>query len=89
MQAAVCRDSKGKIVKAISQVSPHCDPTFGEALVARLATSLAASLQLKFFSFVGDSKIIIAALTSPFITLDWHIEFVIANTLSMLPTASL
>ena len=42
VQAAVCRDSKGKIVKAIAQVNPPCDPTFGEALAARLAASLVA-----------------------------------------------
>jgi hypothetical protein len=88
VQAAICRDSKGKIVKAISQVNPPCDPTFGEALATRLATSLAASLQLKSFSLEGDSKIVIAALTSPSITSDWHIDSVIANTLSLLTTAS-
>jgi hypothetical protein len=34
VQAAVCRDSSGKIVKAISQTNPPCDPTYGEALAA-------------------------------------------------------
>jgi hypothetical protein len=80
VQAAMCRDSKGKIVKAISQVNPPRDPTFGETLATRLAASLAASSQLKSFSLEGDSKIIIAALTSPSITLDWHIDSVISNT---------
>jgi hypothetical protein len=47
MQAAICRDSKGKIVKAISQTNPPCDPNFGEALAAWLAASLIAYLKLK------------------------------------------
>jgi hypothetical protein len=49
----------------------------------------ACSLQLKFFSLEGDSKIVIAALTTPSITIDWHIDTVIANTLALLPTAFL
>jgi hypothetical protein len=51
--------------------------------------NLLASLQLKFFSLEGDSKIVIAALTTPSITIDWHIDTVIANTLALLPTAFL
>jgi hypothetical protein len=46
-QAAVCRDSKGRIIKAISQISPPCDPKLGEALAALLAANLAVSLKLK------------------------------------------
>jgi hypothetical protein len=71
--------------KAISQTNPPCDPNFGEALVAQLAASLAASLNLQKFSLEGDSLVVIAALNNPSITLDWHIESVIANTLSILP----
>ena len=89
MQAAVCRDSSGKIVKAISQVNPPCYPTFGEALAARLVASMVALLQLKFFSLEGDPKIVIVSLTSLSITIDWHIDSVIANTLALLPTVSL
>jgi hypothetical protein len=44
MQAAMCRDSTGKIVKAISQINPPCDLTYGEALAAQLVASLVASL---------------------------------------------
>jgi hypothetical protein len=47
MQAAVCRDSKGQIVKALSQINPPCDSKFGEALATQLAASLAAQ---NFFS---------------------------------------
>ena len=70
MQAVVCRDSKGKIGKAIALTNPLCDPTYGEALVARHAASLAIFLKLTNFSLEGDSKIVIAALNSPSITLD-------------------
>jgi hypothetical protein len=43
-QAAIFRDSKGHIVKAISQINPHCDSSFGEALATQLAASLTALL---------------------------------------------
>jgi hypothetical protein len=89
VQAAVCRDSTGKIIKALSQTNPPCDPNFGEALAAQLVASLAASLHMKNFSLEGDSTLVISALNNPTITLDWHIESVIANTLSMLPASSL
>ena len=89
MQAAVCRDFKGKIIKAIAQTNPYCDPTFGEALAARLAASLAAFLKLTKFSLEGDSKIVIDALKTPSITVDWHIETVIANALSLISSSSL
>jgi hypothetical protein len=66
VQAAVCRNSKGKIVKAFSQVRPPCDPTFGEALAA----GRAASLKLKNFFLDGDSSIVISSLQQPAIVLD-------------------
>jgi hypothetical protein len=89
LQAVVCRDSKGKIIKAIAQANPPCDPTFGVALAAWLAASIAASLKLTKFSLEGDSKILIDALKTPSITVDWHIETVIANTLSLISSSSL
>jgi hypothetical protein len=89
VQAAVCKDSKGKIVKAISQTNPPCDPNFGEALATQLAASLTASLQLKNFSLEGDSVVVILALNNQSITFDWHIEYVIANALSIIPISSL
>jgi hypothetical protein len=89
VQAAVCRDSKGKIIKAIAQTNPSCEPTYGEALAAQLAASLAAGLKLTKFSLEGDSQIVINALTTPSITVDWHIESVIANALTLIPSSSL
>jgi hypothetical protein len=89
VHATVCRDSKGKIIKAIAQTNPPCDPTYGEALAAWLAASLATILKLTKFSLEGDSKIVIDALKTPSITVDWHIETVIANALSLISSSSL
>ena len=58
-QAAVFRDSNGKIIKAILQISPLYDPSFGEALAALLAAFLGISLKIKKFSFEGDSLLVI------------------------------
>jgi hypothetical protein len=79
---------KGKLLRLLLRPI-LLDPTYGEALAARLAASLAASLKLKNFSLEGDSKVVIAALNTPSITLDWHIESVIVNTLSMVSSSSL
>jgi hypothetical protein len=88
VQAAVCRDSKGQITKALSQISPPCDANYGEALAAQLAASLAVSLGLKTFSLEGDSAVIIAALKTPALSQDWHVNSVIAATLSSIPASS-
>jgi hypothetical protein len=61
-QAVVYRNSKGNIIKAISQINPPCDPNYGEALVAQLATSLATSMNLKNFIIEEDSQVVIIAL---------------------------
>jgi hypothetical protein len=63
-QSAICWDSNGLIIKAISQINPLCDPNYGEALVALLASSLAVSLQLKHFILEGDSLVVILALST-------------------------
>jgi hypothetical protein len=84
VQAAMCKDSKGQIVKALSQINPPCDPNF----VVSLAAFLATSLNLSKFSLEGDSSVVIDALNNPLISLDWHIKSVIASTLSLLPTST-
>jgi hypothetical protein len=58
-QAIVCRDSKGKIIKALYQFCPPCDPLYYETQAALLATSLATSLKLGNFILEGDSSIVI------------------------------
>jgi hypothetical protein len=87
-QAAVCRNHKGQIIKAISLISPPCSPNYGEALAAQLAASLATSLNLENFTIEGDSLIVITALQHPSITQDWLIEKVIKDTLVLLPPSS-
>ena len=84
VQAAVYRDSKGHIIKALSQISPPCDANYGEALAAQLAVSL----DLKTFSLEGDSSVIIAALKTPALSQDWHVNLVIATTLDSLLASS-
>ena len=34
VQATVCRDSKGHIIKTLSRINPPCDANYGEALTA-------------------------------------------------------
>jgi hypothetical protein len=87
-QAAVCRDHSGTIINACSQISPKCDPTFGEALVALLAASLAASMKLKNFTIEGDSMVVIVALQAPSTVLNWHIERAIADSISIITASS-
>jgi hypothetical protein len=88
VQAAVCRDSQGHILKALSQINLPCEANFGKVLVAQLVASLAVSLDLKTFSLEGDSSVVIAALKTPALSQDWHINSVIAATLASLPASS-
>ncbi|GLT55807.1 hypothetical protein SLA2020_288950 [Shorea laevis] len=80
VQAAICCDSKGKIIKAVSQFNPSCDPTYGEALAA----SLAISLSLPVFTLEGDSLTVILALQSPIPSQYWKIADLISDTISLL-----
>jgi hypothetical protein len=43
----------------VSQLSPPCHPNYGEALAAKLAVSLASSLQLDHFILEGDSQVVL------------------------------
>jgi hypothetical protein len=52
-QAAVCRNSNGKIIKILAQIRPPCSPAYGEAQAALLASSLAVSLNLDNFVLEG------------------------------------
>lgn len=69
-QAVVCCDSNGKILQAISHISPTCDSNFGEALVARLVVSLAVLLNFLDFSLERDSHVVIMSFQHPFIVQD-------------------
>jgi hypothetical protein len=48
-QAAVCRNSKGKIIRMLTQFRPHCSSTYDAALAAHLAALLAYSMKLNNF----------------------------------------
>jgi hypothetical protein len=87
-QAAVCREHSGTIISACSQISTSCDFTYGEALAALLAASLATSLKLKNFIIEGDSKVVVAALQDPSIVHNWMIAGVIADSLHIIPASS-
>jgi hypothetical protein len=49
----------------ISQISSPCLPNYGEALAARLAISLATSLNLEKFIIEGVSQVVILSLQHP------------------------
>jgi hypothetical protein len=68
-QAAVCRNSEGQIIKAITQVSPPCSPVYREALAAKLASVLVSTLKLDSFILEGDSHIVILSLNNPFLSI--------------------
>lgn len=67
VQATICRNHYGHIIKMNSHISPLCLPNMGEALAARLATSLASSFNIKSFILEGDSQIVILAFQQPHI----------------------
>jgi hypothetical protein len=62
VQAAVCRDSTGAIVKVLYQYSPPSEASYDEAQVALLAAFLAISLKLDNFSLEGNSSIVISSI---------------------------
>jgi hypothetical protein len=87
-QAAVCRNTSGKIIKILTQIRPACSSAYGEALVALLASSLTVSLNLAHFVLEGDSAIVITALQDPFIILDWQLDHIICNIFSLIRVSS-
>jgi hypothetical protein len=55
---------------------------YREALVGKLVGVLANSLQLDQFILEGDSAIVILSLNDPALSINWHIEHVMYETLS-------
>jgi hypothetical protein len=72
-QAAVCRDSRGTIIRCVSIISSPCSLSYSEALATLLASQLATSLGLFNFILQGDSLMVTQALQLPTITKDWRI----------------
>jgi hypothetical protein len=88
-QAAICRDDKGHILQAISQISISCSPNVGEAMAAQLAISLALSLKKDRFIIEGDSEVVVLSLKNPNFVRDWRISAIILNSLESIPSTSL
>jgi len=59
-QAVVCRNHQSHIIHIISQII-----IYGEALAARLAASLACSLNFNNFIIEGNSQVVISSLQHP------------------------
>jgi hypothetical protein len=54
MQAEVCNSSQGCILRMTSHLYPPCHQNYGEVLAAKLAVSLASSLQLDHLILESD-----------------------------------
>jgi ribonuclease HI len=88
VQVAICRDEKGNIIQAISQINNSYSPNEGEAMAAQLAISLATSLNLDLFIIEGDSEVVVQSLQNPKFVRDWRISSIILNSLDSIPSAS-
>jgi hypothetical protein len=55
---------------------------YGKALAAKLAGALATSLHLDKFILEGDSALVVLALQIPTLSVDWHIEHIIHDTMA-------
>jgi hypothetical protein len=88
-QAAICRDDKGHILQAISQINISCSPNVGEAMAAQLAILLALSLKKDRFIIEGNSEVVVLSLKNPNFVRDWRISAIILNSLDSIPSTSL
>ncbi|GLT61051.1 hypothetical protein SLA2020_337860 [Shorea laevis] len=84
-QAALCRNQKGHIIQMVSEINLPCSPNLGEAMAARLATSLASFLNLKKVIFEGDSQMVVSAMFQPHLNQDWRISPLINNIIDSIP----
>ena len=89
VQAAVCRDSTGAIVKVLYQYSPPSEASYGEAQAALLVAFLAISLKLDNFSLEGNSSIVISSIQQPSIVLVWPLNSIISDIVSLIPASFL
>jgi hypothetical protein len=83
-QAAICRNSNGKIIKILAQIKPTCSPAYGEAQAALLASFLAVPLNFDNFVLERDSATVIIALQDHSIILDWQHDHIICNIFFLL-----
>jgi hypothetical protein len=89
VQAAICRNSTGKIVKALYQYSPPYKDLYNEAQAALLAAALARSLNLNKFFIEGHAPTVIYSIQQPSFVVDKHLISIISSILSLMPLASL
>jgi hypothetical protein len=68
----------------ISQISPPCQPNYGEILAACLAVSLARSLNHEKFIIEGDLQEVILSMQNPQNFLDWRILSIIYDIIDSL-----
>jgi hypothetical protein len=87
-QAVICRDDKGHILQAMSQISFSCSPNEGEAMAVQLAISLAISLKKYHFIIEGDSEVVVLSLKNPNFVRDWRISTIILNSLEYIHSIS-
>jgi hypothetical protein len=87
--AAVCRNSKGKIIRMLTQFRPPCSSTYDAALAAHLAALLAYSMKLNNFISEGVSHEITDALMSPALNTNAPFYHVIQETITSFPPSSL
>ncbi|XP_059434035.1 uncharacterized protein LOC132167148 [Corylus avellana] len=88
VQAAVCCNNSGNIIRMTSQISSKCLPNIGEAMAVLLAVPLASSSNIKKFILEGDSLVVILALLNPNFSQDWRISPIILKTLDSIPASS-
>jgi hypothetical protein len=88
-QATVYRNSKGKIIRMLTQFRPFCSPTYDAALAAHLAALLAYSMKLNYFIIEGVSHVITDALMSPAPNTNAPFYQVIQETITSFPPSSL
>ena len=69
-------------------MSLPCSPVYGEAFAAKFAGVLVNSLQLDWFILEGDFDIVILTLNNPSLSIDWHIDNVILDTLASFQVSS-
>jgi hypothetical protein len=87
-QAAICRNSEGRILRMASQIFSPCNPNYGEALAAKLVVSLTTSLHLNHFILEGDSLVVISTLRHSNVSHDWRISSLILKTIGFISASS-
>jgi hypothetical protein len=81
-QVVVCCNFDGCVIHMSSLISSSYSPNMGEALAARLAISLANSLNIDRFILEGDSVVVIQALNNSLSEVDWRISPIILDSLN-------